>query len=152
MTVALCIREGGVSKTPCIAVLESSSSYFIACITVRAAAVLGLRPPGQSARRSGTFLTSGRSPVRWRVKEHSLPTSAYYSRSSTTEFIIRRRDHNNHVSLGTSFITNNREKSHKLPERKEEEGRGRGGGGGGKLGALALYLTSCPSLPYLTMT
>ena len=46
MTVALYIREGGVSKTPRIAVLEGSSSYFIACITVRAAAVLGLRPPG----------------------------------------------------------------------------------------------------------
>ena len=49
MTVALCIREGGVSKTPCIAVLEGSSSYFIACIVVRSIAVLGLRPPASQA-------------------------------------------------------------------------------------------------------
>ena len=49
MTVALYIREGGVSKTPRIAVLEGSSSYFIACITVRSIAVLGLRPPARQA-------------------------------------------------------------------------------------------------------
>ena len=49
MTVALCIREGGVSKTPCIAVLGGSSSYFIACIAVRSIAVLGLRPPACQA-------------------------------------------------------------------------------------------------------
>ena len=36
-------------------------------------------------------------------------------------------------------------------EEEEEEEEGRGGRGRGKLGALASYLTSYPSLPSLTM-